>query len=260
MNGIYLDAIKKFEGFAQRAEWDYAQHTNGYGTRALFPGEAIDRAEAERRFHIEIKEARAVVERNAPDADEGTKAALTSLTFNAGDKWTRSGLGEALRQGDTETARELFLQYNKAGGQTLPGLVARRTAEAQWFGNPQTDSTPNGLTGTASIAGVDTAGTLPIVRSSDAMTAVAAMPLTRQHGSDRAYAPVALTSAERASGLSGASTYVPEQRFALQASALQVLMQLEQVSLLSDPSQANDDEAKRREQDRSPQDGIVNRA
>ena len=137
MNSIYLDAIKKFEGFAQRAEWDYAQHTNGYGTRALFPGEAIDRVEAERRFRSEIMEARAIVERNAPDADEGTKAALTSLTFNAGDKWTRSGLGEALRQGDTETARDLFLQYNKAGGQTLPGLVARRMAEAEWFGNPQ---------------------------------------------------------------------------------------------------------------------------
>ena len=120
MNSFYLDAIKKFEGFAQRAEWDYAQHTNGYGTRALFPGEMIDRAEAERRFQIEIKEARAIVERNAPDADEGTKAALTSLTFNAGDKWTCSGLGEAMRQGDSETARALFLQYTKAGGRPCP--------------------------------------------------------------------------------------------------------------------------------------------
>jgi lysozyme len=248
MNSIFLDAIKKFEGFAQRAEWDYAQHTNGYGTRALFPGEAIDRVEAERRFQSEIKEARAIVERNAPDADEGTKAALTSLTFNAGDKWTRSGLGEALRQGDTETARDLFLQYNKAGGRTLPGLVARRMAEAEWFGKPQVGSTLDGVP-----------GSLSVVKSPDAMTAVAEKPLTRQDGADRAYAPVSLASADRPTGMNGAVTYVPEQRFALQASALQVLMQLEQMPLLLDRSQSND-EARRREQNRSPQDDIVNRA
>ena len=43
-----------------------------------------------------------------PTADEGTKAALTSLTFNAGDKWARSGLGAALRQGDIEARARAF--------------------------------------------------------------------------------------------------------------------------------------------------------
>lgn len=134
MDQFYLDAIKKSEGFSPRASWDYKQDSNGYGTRAQYPGEVIDQAEADRRFQAEIAQARSIVDRFAPNADEGTKAALTSLTFNAGDKWTRSGLGEAVKSGDIPKARELFLQYVKAGGQNLPGLVSRRQAEAQWFG------------------------------------------------------------------------------------------------------------------------------
>lgn len=137
MNSLYLASIRTFEGFTPQAQWDYAQHSNGYGTRALYPGEVIDRAEAERRFQSEIASARAVVDRHAANADEGTKAALTSLTFNAGEKWTRDGLGEAVRRGDLETARSLFLEYNKAGGKLLAGLAARRAAEAEWIGSPQ---------------------------------------------------------------------------------------------------------------------------
>lgn len=129
----YLDAIKRFEGFTPRAQWDYAQSSNGYGTRARFEGEVIDRAEADRRFKAEIKAAYDVVERFAPSLDEGTKAALTSLTYNAGPSWTSSGLGNAVSTGDMATAKAIFQQYTKAGGQSLAGLEQRRTAEAAWF-------------------------------------------------------------------------------------------------------------------------------
>ena len=134
MTANYLDAIRKFEGFTPKADWDYAQFTNGYGTKAKFAGEVIDKAEADRRFQAEIAQARAIVDRHAPHVDEGTKAALTSLTFNAGDKWARSGLGEAIRSGDTEKARELFLQYNKAGGEVLarPGATAHCRSRLDW--------------------------------------------------------------------------------------------------------------------------------
>ena len=263
MNSLYLDAIRKFEGFAQRAEWDYAQHTNGYGTRALFPGEVIDRAEAERRFQSEINEARAIVERNAPDADEGTKAALTSLTFNAGDKWTRSGLGAALRQGNIETARDLFLQYNKAGGQTLPGLAARRAAEADWIGNPQ------GLSATGSPVDVGAAATE--MRSTAANTSgnleminvvpgrpADAEDIAQRHGApDRASVPMPLSAASHpADSMSGAATRAPEQRFA-QASTLLVLLQLERAAALANRSEVDDD-GERNEQRRASQtDGIV---
>ena len=134
MDHAYLQAIKTFEGFTPQAQWDYAQHSNGYGTKALYPGETIDAAEAERRFAAEIAVARSIVEKHAAGWDEGTKAALTSLTFNAGTRWISSGLGDAVRSGDIAGVRERFVQYAKAGGEVLPGLVKRRLAELDWIG------------------------------------------------------------------------------------------------------------------------------
>jgi len=136
MHECYLRLIRSFEGFTARAQWDYAQNSNGFGTRALYPGENIDRAEATRRFEEEISTARQFVERQAAGWDEGTKAALTSLTFNAGTRWASSGLGRALAQEDINAVREKFLAYTKAGGADLPGLARRRLEEATWIGNP----------------------------------------------------------------------------------------------------------------------------
>ncbi|WP_045837571.1 lysozyme [Hyphomicrobium sp. 99] len=134
VDASYLNAIKQFEGYAAKARWDYAQNTNGYGTRARFAGEVIDEAEAERRFSDEIKKAADFVDKFAPGLDDGSKAALTSLTYNAGTAWTQSGLGKAIASGDLDAARSLFLQYNKAGGNVLDGLVQRRLQEVAWFG------------------------------------------------------------------------------------------------------------------------------
>lgn len=134
MHHTYLQAIKSFEGFAAQAQWDYAQHSNGFGTKALYPGEAISPEEAERRFAAEIAVARNIVEKHAAGWDEGTKAALTSLTFNAGTRWLSSGLGDAVRSQDIEAVKERFVQYSKAGGEVLPGLLRRRLAEVDWIG------------------------------------------------------------------------------------------------------------------------------
>ena len=130
----YVDEIKRLEGFTPKAAWDYKQHSNGYGTRARFPGEVIDKAEAERRLDDEVAKAAAIVDKFKPDLDPGTRAALISLTFNAGGSWTNAGLGAAIEAGDLPKARELLKQYNKAGGETLPGLVSRRNREASWIG------------------------------------------------------------------------------------------------------------------------------
>ena len=135
----YMDRIKKFEGYTASAKWDYKQHSIGYGTRAKFPGERIDKAEAERRFAAEITSARKIVDDNFPGAPEGVKAALTSLTFNAGAKWIRQGLGKAIAAGDYGKAKQLFLKYNKARDsktnkmQVLDGLTRRRIRESKWF-------------------------------------------------------------------------------------------------------------------------------
>ena len=137
MDATLLEAVKTFEGFTPQAFWDYKQVTNGYGTRAAHGTETISRAEAERRLAVELEGALNLVEKFAPTLEPGTKRALASLTFNAGTAWMKSGLGQAVLREDFDEARKLFLQYTKAGGKELPGLVARRNVEVQWFGAVQ---------------------------------------------------------------------------------------------------------------------------
>lgn len=174
MHSFYLDQIRTFEGYTPRATWDYAQLSNGYGTRARYAGEVIDRAEAERRFQAEVGKARAIVEKAAPHVDEGTKAALTSLTYNAGTAWIDGGLGDAIRRGDLEAARAIFQQYNKAGGEVLPGLVSRRAQEALWIGNPET------VTGTSAVGGAGESAPLPpVIVAGDGDTAAAPVRTAR---------------------------------------------------------------------------------
>jgi lysozyme len=187
MQSSYLDAIRKLEGFIPQAQWDYAQFTNGYGTRARFPGEVVDRAEAERRFQTEIANARAVVERHAPNLDEGTKAALTSLTFNAGCSWVSSGLGEAVQRGDLDDVRAIFNQYCKAGGEVVAGLVSRRAAEALWIGDANGggagSTAPGGAVATSRISAppeVAAAG----APADGAGGAVSAAPSQGEHGQE----------------------------------------------------------------------------
>lgn len=151
--------IKGFEGFAPKAQWDYAQNTNGYGTKAAYAGEPIDRATADARLGDEVAKARGIADKAAPNASTGISDALTSLTFNAGDKWTRSGLGQALQSGNMDAAKDKFLQYNKAGGQTLPGLIDRRQQEAQWFNQPPPQGQPQQV---ATLGGMPTPDTQPM--------------------------------------------------------------------------------------------------
>lgn len=137
-----LDAIKGFEGYSAAPAWDYKQTSSGYGTRAQ-PGDENIPADQlkgihEQRFQDEVGKAASSVDTFAPNLPPGVRAALTSLTYNAGPGWQQSGLGQAVKSGDYEKAREIFLQYNKAGGEVNPGLVARRQKEAAWFsGQPQ---------------------------------------------------------------------------------------------------------------------------
>lgn len=137
----YIDRLKKFEGFYQKPYWDYKQWTVGYGTRASGPNDVVDAEEAKRRLAKELEQAAGLVDRFAPNLDPGTRAALTSLTFNAGGDWMNAGLGAAIKRGDMEEAKRRFVQYTKAGGEDLPGLVNRRNDEVTWFG--QGSGNPN---------------------------------------------------------------------------------------------------------------------
>jgi GH24 family phage-related lysozyme (muramidase) len=130
----FVAQVKRSEGFAPAAKWDVKQFSSGYGTKANFEGEQISKEEADGRFNVEFTKAAKIVDAVNPNLDPGTKAALTSLTFNAGPEWVHAGLGDKVRAGDLDGAKQAFLQYNKAGGETNEGLLNRRYREAQWFG------------------------------------------------------------------------------------------------------------------------------
>jgi GH24 family phage-related lysozyme (muramidase) len=128
-----INAVKGFEGYAARPKWDYRQYTSGFGTRASGPSEVIDRATAESRLQDALRGAAGQVDAAFPGLSPGTRNALTSLTYNAGPGWMKSGLGDAIRAGDMDRAKTIFGQYNHAGGAVSDGLTARRTQEASWF-------------------------------------------------------------------------------------------------------------------------------
>lgn len=171
----YLNAIKQFEGYTAEARWDYAQNSNGYGTRARYAGEVIDKAEAEKRFSDAVSKAADFVDKFAPNLDVGSKAALTSLTYNAGTAWAQSGLGQAVANGDLDKARSLFLQYNKAGGAVVDGLVQRRLQEVAWFGGATPAAQPI-ATSFAAMASSASASAIPAVTSVVNSAPVASRP------------------------------------------------------------------------------------
>ena len=133
----FVGAIKREEGFDARPRWDVKQWTVGYGTKATGPDERPDQATLERRFQGEVSKASKIVDAVNPNLDPGTHAALTSLTYNTGDGWTRAGLGERVRAGDLQGAQQKFLEYANVAGAPNAAVAERRWREAQWFGRAE---------------------------------------------------------------------------------------------------------------------------
>jgi GH24 family phage-related lysozyme (muramidase) len=130
----FVAAVKAEEGYRAKPYWDVKQWSVGFGTRASGPDDVVDEKEANRRFNQRFTEAAKFVDSVNPNLDAGTRAAMSALTYNAGQAWAGAGLGDAIRAGDLAKAKELFLQYNKAGGERNEVLVMRRAREAAWFG------------------------------------------------------------------------------------------------------------------------------
>jgi lysozyme len=137
LDPVLVAFVKKEEGFVATASWDEKQWTNGYGTRAHYPRELISRAEAERRLTVELTAACATVDHFCPNAPEGIRRALSDLTFNSGIAWQHAGLGDEVKAGNWDEAKDHLLQYDMAGGRINQGLESRRRSEAAWFPNDQ---------------------------------------------------------------------------------------------------------------------------
>ncbi|MDE1163720.1 MAG: lysozyme [Acidobacteriaceae bacterium] len=133
-----LELIKSAEGLRQRAYQDATGiWTIGYGHTGadVAAGRRISDLEAEALLRSDVaatvasvnKVIIAVITQNQFDA-------LVSFCFNVGGgSFERSALLKKLNLGDSAGAAEEFGKWVRAGGKVLPGLVARRAAEAKMF-------------------------------------------------------------------------------------------------------------------------------
>lgn len=123
------DLIKNFEGFHDTPYWDFQQYSWGYGTKAPAANGTIDQAAAER-------ELLAYLERNclpaiAPLAlAEHQASALASFCYNVGPhQFQDSDTYKQAQAGNHQAAADALMNWTKAGGKVLPGLVKRREKE-----------------------------------------------------------------------------------------------------------------------------------
>ncbi|MFC4728142.1 glycoside hydrolase family protein [Coralloluteibacterium thermophilus] len=135
-----IDLIKGFEGLRLTSYQDSAGvWTIGYGHTGpeVGPGQTITQAQAEALLRQDVGWAENAVRNNVQvPLGQGQFDALVSFTFNVGaGAFGGSTLLQKLNAGDYAGAQNEFGRWIHAGGQVLPGLVNRRAAEAELFGN-----------------------------------------------------------------------------------------------------------------------------
>jgi len=140
--GTMEERVKRLEGYTEKASWDYKQMSSGYGTRSQPGDENIPpdqrKAVYTQRLRNELGKAYQIVDNFAPGLPKGARDALADLTFNAGEKWTQEGLGQAVRAGDLERAKSILPMYNNVTEPSgvkhpLQNLTERRAEELRWW-------------------------------------------------------------------------------------------------------------------------------
>lgn len=139
---VGIDLIKSFEGCKLTAYKDAAGvWTIGWGwTRpvdgvAIHEGMVITQEKADQLLVEGLKDYEAPVNSNVTvKITQSEFDALVSFTYNLGAaNFKSSTLLKKLNAGETQVAADEFLRWNKAGGQTLFGLVRRRAYERDLF-------------------------------------------------------------------------------------------------------------------------------
>ena len=141
-----LAMIKKLEGYRQYKYWDYKHYSIGYGTacgandypNGISEPEASDllvAALAKHEVYLDNFLGRYGITVTQKQYD-----ALLSFTYNLGDPWNRYDsfkLKDILIDGaekyKSEAILDAFLEFKKAGGQIVSGLVYRRNLEHAMF-------------------------------------------------------------------------------------------------------------------------------
>lgn len=135
-----LALVESFEGYSYHAYWDAygSRWTVGYGeTSGISSGSTMTRAQAEadlrgrmvRQYEPSIKALGVPLTQNQFNA-------LCSFVWNLGPGSMSYDIGRYLRAREYTAAGNSMMEYTRAGGVVLQGLVNRREAERKLFFTP----------------------------------------------------------------------------------------------------------------------------
>ena len=138
---IALDLCRTFEGYRSKPYLCPASiPTIGYGSTFYADGRAvtladasIGQAAAEELLETDLRRFAASVMRLCPSTSQDTKVlnALVDFCYNLGaGRLQTSTLRRKVNDADWDGARQQLKKWVRGGGRVLPGLVARREAEA----------------------------------------------------------------------------------------------------------------------------------
>lgn len=137
--------IHEFEGFRSKAYPDPASGgvpwTIGFGTTryangaVVRKGDIVSYEEAALAFEHDLdKFTRSVLQAVEVPINQSQLDSLVSLAYNIGkNAFRRSTLLRKLNAGDYQGAADEFPKWRNADGKVMPGLVARRASEREWF-------------------------------------------------------------------------------------------------------------------------------
>ena len=142
-----IDFIKQKEGFQEKAAWDYAQYSIGYGSacgKDEYPN-GITEAQADVLLRQMLqgfeKKLDSFLTENSISLSDNQYDALISLSYNIGSGWMKnSALSALLKSGfystnELASAMGIWCHVKESGGDYVihDGLVSRRMAELRVF-------------------------------------------------------------------------------------------------------------------------------
>jgi lysozyme len=133
--------IRRFEGLRLQAyQCPAGVWTCGWGSTGpdVTAGTRWTRQEADARMAYDAAAFLAAARRRVPTADTpGRQAALADFAYNLGlSRLAGSTLRKRALAGDWAGVQIELQRWVRGGGRVLPGLVARRQAEARLVGKP----------------------------------------------------------------------------------------------------------------------------
>ena len=126
--------IIALEGFSPVAYWDNSQWTNGYGTKAAYAKERVDKKEAEKRLVADLQKRISYIKKLAPNLNNNEYSALASFCYNVGLSACTKSV-KLVHEGKKPAASWVMRKYTNNGNK---GLVERRKSEVALLNKKET--------------------------------------------------------------------------------------------------------------------------